>query len=95
MLIRADIERAIRAVASKYPLKTVVLFGSYAEGTASPNSDVDLLIEFRQPSISLLTLNQLKYDLEDQLGLAVDIIHAPLPESAMIEPGKTVMLLGA
>lgn len=95
MVSKADIENAVKAVALCYPLKTVVLFGSYAKGTASPSSDVDLLVEFQQPAVSLLTLNRLKYDLEDRLGLPVDIIHAPLSEDSMIEPREMVMLLGA
>ncbi len=76
-----------------YALQRVSIFGSYAEGRATADSDLDLMVEFRQPSVSLLTLNQLKYDLEEALGLPVDVVHAPLPENSLIRPGKVVQVL--
>ena len=50
-------------------------------------------MEFEHPTVSLLKLNSLKYDLEDALGLPVDVIHAPLPAGSMIRPGKVVRVL--
>lgn len=76
-----------------YALAQVSIFGSYAEGRATEESDLDLLVEFRQPAVSLLTLNRLKYDLEAALGLPVDVVHAPLPENSLIRPGKVVQVL--
>lgn len=76
-----------------YALQRVSIFGSYAEGRATETSDLDLLVEFQQPSVSLFTLNQLKYDLEDALGLPVDVVHAPLPENSLLRPGKVVQVL--
>ena len=32
-----------------YPLASLALFGSYADGTATENSDVDILVEFKRP----------------------------------------------
>ena len=40
-----------------------------------------------------MKLNALKYDLEDALGLSVDVVHAPLPKNSMIRPGKVVRVL--
>lgn len=34
---------------STYPLSSVALFGSYATGTATEASDVDILVEFNRP----------------------------------------------
>ena len=50
-------------------------------------------MEFDAPAVSLVKLNALKYDLEDALGLPIDVIHAPLPEDSMIRPGKVVRVL--
>ena len=50
-------------------------------------------MEFDVPAVSLVKLNALKYDLEDALGLPIDLIHAPLPENSMIRPGKVVRVL--
>lgn len=33
----------------RYPLKPIALFGSYADGTATDSSDVDIMVEFSQP----------------------------------------------
>ena len=84
---------AIDRLKVTHNLRTVSIFGSYAEGRATSQSDLDLLVEFEKPSVSLVKLNALKYDLEDALGLSVDIIHAPLPDNSMIRPGKVVQVL--
>ena len=76
-----------------YALQSVIIFGSYAEGRATEKSDLDLLVEFEEPDVSLFTLNALKYDLEDALGLPIDVIHAPLPEDSMLQVGKVVRVL--
>lgn len=87
------IRRAVDGLKSVYHLQSVSIFGSYAEGRATANSDLDLLVEFDTPAVSLVKLNALKYDLEDALGLPIDVIHAPLPEDSMIRPGKVVRVL--
>ena len=40
-----EISRRIQPVASAYGLRAVYLFGSYARGEATENSDIDLLID--------------------------------------------------
>lgn len=92
MLTIGKIKEGIHTVAKEYPIKKVDLFGSYADGTNNEKSDVDLLVEFITASISLLTLNALKYRLEEIYNIEVDVIHAPLDEDAMIEIGKVVPL---
>ena len=87
------IRNVVQGLKSTYDLRTVSIFGSYAEGRATANSDLDLLVEFDYPTVSLIKLNALKYDLEDALGLPVDVIHAPLPANSMIQPGKVVRVL--
>ena len=87
------IRNVVHGLKSAYALRTVSIFGSYAEGRATADSDLDLLVEFDQPTISLIKLNSLTYDLEDALGLPVDVIHAPLPADSMIQPGKVVQVL--
>lgn len=77
---------------SKYGVKKVLLFGSYADGTANDDSDIDFLVEFDAASVSLFVISQLKFELEDRLGKQVDVIHAPLDNDAMIKPEKVVSL---
>ena len=92
MLDIGKIKDSINTVVREYPIKRVDLFGSYAEGTNHETSDVDLLVEFVTASISLLTLNALKYRLEELYNTEVDVIHAPLDKDSMITLGKVVPL---
>ena len=76
------IKEGVSLAAMEYPIRKASLFGSYAEGQAHSGSDVD--------SVSLLTLNALKYRLEEILGIDVDVIHGPLSEDSMLVLRKVV-----
>ena len=41
----ATIRVAVQKIAARYPVRQVTLFGSQ-DGTAAPESDVDLIVEF-------------------------------------------------
>ena len=70
-----QIAQRILPVAQKYGLKAVYLFGSYARGTATDSSDIDLLIDTSGTNIkSLLTLSAVYCDLEDALRKKIDLI---------------------
>lgn len=86
-----NIKKAVLDIIPAYSVSRVVLFGSRADGTNNENSDVDLIIEFYS-TVSLLTLSQIKCELEEKLGLDVDVIHGPIREDDMIEVGKEVEL---
>ena len=90
MLTHEDICQAVKKVAPLYPLKKVSFFGSYADGTQTKDSDIDILVEFSTPTISLIKLSGLKLRLEEQLGLPVDLIHAPIPKDSYININKEV-----
>ena len=87
------IRDTLNGLKNTYARRKVSIFGSFADGRATGESDLDLLVEFDSPAVSLIRLNSLKYDLEDALGLPVDVIHAPLPEGSMITVGKVVRVL--
>ena len=94
MLTIQEIMDGVNVVSREYPLRKVELFGSYADGRSTPQSDVDLLVEFIQPRVSLLTLNALKFRMEEVLGTDVDIVHGPLPEDSMLEMNRRIPLYG-
>ena len=87
------IRNTLEGLKTDYALRRVSIFGSYADGRATKESDLYLLVEFDSPAVSLFTLSALKCDLEDALGLPVDVIHAPLPAGSMITVGKVVRVL--
>ena len=94
MLTHEKICSTVAKTAEIHPIKKVSYFGSFAEGRATSKSDLDILVEFHKPRISLFVLSALKLDLEDILNVPVDIIHAPLPENSLIEPNKVILAYG-
>jgi hypothetical protein len=63
----------ILGVARKRKAHRVAVFGSVARGEAHPGSDVDLLVDF-EPGASLLDHVGLFQDLEELLGVGVDVV---------------------
>lgn len=58
------------------PVLRAWLFGSYARGEETPESDVDLLVEFDHSSpIGLFTYAQIWRELQDRLGVDVDLVE--------------------
>ncbi|MDR0248265.1 MAG: nucleotidyltransferase domain-containing protein [Oscillospiraceae bacterium] len=93
MLTHDKIVDAVKRASEVFPLTKAMYFGSYADGQATEESDLDLLVEFEEPSVSILTVIRLKRFLEAELDKSVDVIHAPLPQGAVIEIGKSVGVL--
>lgn len=67
-----EIKLIVSELAQKYGAQRVFLFGSYARGDMGPASDIDLRID--KGSIRGLELAGLLLDLEDKLGVSVDLI---------------------
>ncbi len=59
MLTIEKIRDTVEQVVSRYPVKKVSIFGSYARGSASDDSDLDFLIEFTSPNVSLFTISEI------------------------------------
>lgn len=58
------------------PVLRAWLFGSYARGEETPESDVDLLVEFDHSSpIGLFTYAQIWRELQERLGVDVDLVE--------------------
>ena len=68
--IIADI---INKIALGYNPEKIFLFGSYAKGTPSEDSDIDLLVKFKETP-SLLQLIKIENDLSSILGFKVDLV---------------------
>ncbi len=68
----ADIQSVVSQLAKEYGAQRVYLFGSYARGDMNQNSDIDLRID--KGSIRGWELAGLLVDLEDALGISVDLI---------------------
>jgi uncharacterized protein len=68
------LDRHSRELRSRFSVEKIGLFGSYARNTALPESDVDLLVEFAQPTFD--NYMDLKFYLEDILETPVDLVMA-------------------
>ena len=64
---------AIREIAQSHGATRVRVFGSVARGEQRSSSDLDLLVDLA-PRRSLLDLIAIKQDVEDLLGLPVDVV---------------------
>ena len=82
-------------VAKEYPIERAELFGSYANGQSTAASDVDIIMEFSTPQVSLLMLIDIRYRLEELLQSKVDLVHGPLPADGLLEIDRRITLYGA
>jgi len=71
--MQKEIINIINNVLSHYPVKSASIFGSYARGDFNEKSDVDILIEYKEP-MSMMLFMKMKYELEDALKKNVDVV---------------------
>ena len=69
-----EITHHITPIAQKYNLTAVYLFGSYARGEATPDSDVDLLVDLDGSTAHGIMLGALYSDLADALQVSIDLV---------------------
>ena len=58
----------------RHGIKRAGMFGSFVRGEATPESDVDILVELDRQA-SLFDFIGIKLDLEDVLGRRVDLVE--------------------
>ncbi|WP_433768997.1 nucleotidyltransferase family protein [Pseudomonas putida] len=69
-----DLQRAaVREVVSRFPTSNPRVFGSVLFGTDKEGSDLDLLVD-TLPGATLFDLGGLQVELEDLLGVSVDLL---------------------
>ena len=73
----ANIAAVVTDVVRKYDISEVYLFGSYARGEQTPQSDIDLRFVCG-PSITFGDLYDISLELETRLCAQVEIVTNPL-----------------
>lgn len=68
-----DVKERIAPILRRYDVKRAALFGSLVRGEAREDSDIDVVVEFKDGK-SLLDLVSLKLELEAELGRKVDVL---------------------
>lgn len=57
----------------KFNVKSIGLFGSFARGEQTPESDIDVLIDFDKP-VGFFKFMELEFYLSEKLGFKVDLV---------------------
>ena len=65
--------QTIREIVARHLARNARVFGSVARGDDTDGSDIDLLVD-PLPGATLLDLGALQIELEDALGLRVDLL---------------------
>lgn len=72
MISTTDISTAVSRVLTQYDVSEAYLFGSFARGEQTPDSDIDLRLVCGN-TMTLGTLYELSYEVEMELGRKVDV----------------------
>jgi len=72
-MITDELRGIILEVLKPWGVLRISLFGSVVRGEDSPESDLDILVQFREP-VGLLTLARLRRELSERLGRNVDLV---------------------
>ncbi len=78
MLINSEIPKQIAKIADNYNLEKVEIFGSYANGNATEQSDIDFLVKFKKDVPSIFDVAGLQYELQKELNISVDVVTVPI-----------------
>lgn len=78
-----DIRSIVSPIARAHGVASVSLFGSYARGQATANSDIDLKIE-KGALRSLYQLCGFRLAIEDALHLPVDLVTSDSSDSSFL-----------
>lgn len=72
-LLSKLIREQLPSLSRQYKLQSLELFGSYVRGEAKKDSDLDILVEFKE-SPTLIKFIELENRLSDLLGVKVDLV---------------------
>ena len=78
-MISASVNRMvpkIQAVLSEKPVTRAWIFGSYSRGEETPQSDVDILVQYDNGCrMSLMDISRIMVELSKALGIQVDLVE--------------------
>ena len=78
-----EIRQIARPIASRYGIAALYLFGSYARGDATPESDLDFRVD-RDGVTDMLAVGGLYSDLEEGFGEKLDVLTTQMLSPAFL-----------
>lgn len=72
-VVLAKLVNSAEDIRRRFGVKRLAVFGSFSRGQANEQSDVDVLVSFKQEATFDLFMD-LKFYLEDLLGTTVDLV---------------------
>ena len=82
--LRAALRRQLPLLRERHGVESLGLFGSYVRHEAGPDSDLDVLVRFREVP-GLIRFVELENYLSDLLGVRVDLVMADALKPAVGE----------
>lgn len=79
-------EERLAAVCARYGVGRLLIFGSVARGTATPDSDVDVLYELLPGRVLGWEIEQFADELSEVLGRPVDLVSLAALHRRLREP---------
>jgi hypothetical protein len=73
-------------IRNKFGVERIGIFGSFVRGEEKPESDVDVLVEFREGEETFAHYMDLKFYLEDLFGRKVDLVMKDAIKRRLREP---------
>ena len=87
------IRETVIPIAGRYDVAHVDIFGSYANGDATPESDIDFLVEFSAAVPSIFKVMGFREELKRSLGVGVDVVTLPLTDPKRLSIDKRVRVV--
>ena len=92
LMIKEEIFNRITRMLKKEGAKKIGVFGSYVHGEESPDSDIDVLVEFSDRK-SLLDIIGIEQELSDTLDIKVDLLTEKSISPYLIDKIKREMVV--
>jgi len=89
-----EIRSEVASLLKRYDVRRAAIFGSFVKGEQKEDSDLDILVEFEGEK-RLLDLTGLKIELEQALGIKVDVLTYnslhPLLRDRILQEQKVIL----
>ncbi len=68
-----QLTETITKILDKHGAKKIAIFGSYAKGTQTSESDIDILVEFKETK-TLIEIVKIEQEITQKLGIKAEIV---------------------